>query len=89
MCYECQKKELSGKIKDPAMKKMFDLPEEYYKENAFLRNIKINYLKYGQLSELQLEMFKKSVDRMKKGEKLPEPELYDASLPQWPRKGKK
>ncbi len=65
LCYECQKKELKGEIKDPKMKKLFDIPEEYYKENSFLRDIKINYLNYGKLSEKQIEAFKKVVKKIK------------------------
>ncbi len=57
-CYECQKKAMSDPIDDPEMKKMFDIPEEFYKENSFLRSIKINYLRYGNLSERQIEVFK-------------------------------
>jgi hypothetical protein len=68
VCYECQKKELQGEIKDPAMKEMFDIPEEFYMRNAFLRDIKINYLKFGNLTEKQIEAFKKTVENMKKGE---------------------
>ena len=46
ICYDCQKPELHKKIKDPKMKKMFDIPEEFYKENSFLRSIKVNYNRY-------------------------------------------
>lgn len=66
ICYECQKEELQGEIKDPKMKKMFDIPEEFYKESLFLRNIKSNYLRFGKLSEKQIEWFKKVADDMKK-----------------------
>ena len=55
-----------GEITDPAMKKMFDIPEEFYKDNAFLRSIRINYLKFGQLSEKQVEAFQKAVEKLKK-----------------------
>lgn len=68
-CYDCQNKELSGEIKDPKMKKFFNIPEEYYKKNYFLRNIKIAYIKYGELSEKQIEAFKKTVKNMKENEK--------------------
>lgn len=43
------------------MKKLFDIPEEYYKKNAFLRSIKSNYLKFGKLSDKQIEYFEKTV----------------------------
>lgn len=65
VCYECQKKEMEGDIKDPKMKKLFSIPEEFYKENAFLRDIKINYLKYGSLTDRQIEAFEKTVKKMK------------------------
>jgi len=66
-CYDCQKPELEGKIKSPKMKKMFDIPEELYKESAFLRSIKINYIKFGSLTEKQIEAFKKAVEKLKSG----------------------
>ncbi|MBT4540791.1 hypothetical protein HOC35_04730 [Candidatus Woesearchaeota archaeon] len=64
-CFECQKNELNGEIDDPKMKKMFDIPDEFYKENGFLRSIKVNYIRYGGLSEPQIEAFKKTVKKMK------------------------
>ncbi len=72
VCYECQKPEMEGEITDPKMKKMFDIPEQYYKDNIFLRDIKIKYLLYGNLSENQIEAFEKVVSKMKeKAEKVP------------------
>lgn len=65
MCYDCQKGELEGEIKDPKMKRMLGIPHKLYKENSFLRSIKINYLKYGQLTEKQIAAFKKVVKKMK------------------------
>ena len=65
MCYDCQKKYLEGEIKNKKYKAMFDIPEEFYKENLFLRNIKIYYLKFGKLSEKQVSAFKKVVEKMK------------------------
>jgi len=69
VCYECQKKEMKGEITDPEMKKLFDIPEEFYKRNSFLRDIKINYLRFGKLSERQIEAFKKTVKEMKEGKR--------------------
>jgi len=65
LCYDCQKSSLSGEITDPFFKKLFDIPEEYYKENAFLRNIKANYLKYHSLTDTQMSAFEKVVAEMK------------------------
>lgn len=56
---------MEGEITDPEMKQLFDIPEEYYKESMFLRNIKINYLKYGNLTEKQIAAFKKVAAKIK------------------------
>ena len=64
-CYDCQKSQLQGEIKNTKYKKMFDIPEEFYKENAFLRNIKGYYLKFGKLTENQVKAFKKVVKNLK------------------------
>lgn len=72
-CYDCQKAELNGKVTDPVMKKMFAIKEEYYMNNGFLRSIKINYLKYGKLSEAQVEAFKKTVDKLNGKVEAPKP----------------
>ncbi len=69
VCYECEKAELGGVIKDPKMKRMFNLPLEFYKKSGFLRDIKINYIKYGKLTEKQVDAFKKTVKRMKENER--------------------
>lgn len=66
VCYDCDKKAMEGEIKDPKMKKMFAIPEELYKMNAFLRDIKKNYIRYENLSERQIEAFKKAVKDLKK-----------------------
>ncbi len=65
LCYDCQKKYLEGEIKSKKMKALFDIPEEYYKDNLFLRNIKIYYLRFGKLSVKQIEAFKKVVEKYK------------------------
>jgi len=66
LCYDCQEKEMKGEITDEKMKKFFSIPEELYKENSFLRSIKINYLRYGNLTEKQIDAFKKVVKDLKK-----------------------
>jgi|FLOH01.1.fsa_nt_gi hypothetical protein len=66
ICYECQKPEMEGEITDPKMKKFFDIPDLFYKDNMFLRDIKIKYLKFGGLSENQIAAFEKVVNKMKK-----------------------
>ena len=70
LCYDCQKNDIQGEIKDPEMKKMFDIPEEFYKESLFLRSIKINYLRFGKLSDKQIEWFKKVTEKIKEEKNL-------------------
>ena len=64
VCFDCQKNQMEGEIEDPEMRKLFDIPPEFYKESTFLRSIKINYLRYGSLSERQIEAFKDAVNRL-------------------------
>jgi len=69
VCYDCQKKELGGEITDPDMKKLFKLPEDFYIQDGFLRNIKIAYLRYHRLTEKQIAAFKKRVKLLKEQRK--------------------
>ena len=64
-CYDCSKDESSVPIEDAKMKKLFDIPEEFYKENVFLRSIKLNYIRYNNLSDRQIEAFKEAVKKLK------------------------
>ena len=65
LCYDCQKGELSVPITNAKMKKFFAISEEFYRNNPFLRSIKMNYIRFGRLSEKQIEAFKKTVEEMK------------------------
>lgn len=65
LCYDCQKDELHTVIKDKKMKKFFDIPEEFYQKSSFLRSIKINYFRFGSLSEKQIEFFNKAVKELR------------------------
>jgi len=71
ICFDCQKGDLQGEVKDPVFKKLFDIPDNYYVESMFLRSIKINYLKYGKLTDRQIEFFIKAVDKMNKEKSSP------------------
>jgi len=65
ICYDCQKEELKGEIKSSKIKKLFDVPEEFYKESPFLVSVKLFYLRFGRISEKQVEYFKKEVEELK------------------------
>ena len=64
LCYDCQKPAMKGEITDPYYKKLFDIPEEYYKVNGFLRNIKVFYLKNKGINPKQEDTFRKVVAKM-------------------------
>ena len=65
LCFECQRPELEKEIKDPEMKKFFDIPQEFYQRNMFLRNIKSSYLKFGSLTQPQKDAFMKTVEKFR------------------------
>ena len=65
VCYDCQKEQLNKEIKNKEMREFFNIPEEFYKNNLFLRSIKLSYLNFGKLTEKQKEAFKKTVEKMK------------------------
>jgi hypothetical protein len=60
VCYDCQKDELNVEIKNKKMHKLFNIPEECYRTNAFLREIKRKYIIYGKLTEKQIDAFQKT-----------------------------
>ncbi len=65
ICVECHMKQIDQPIEDPKMKKFFDIPKEFYEQNSFLRNIKNAYIRFGNLSEKQVEAFEKTVKDLK------------------------
>ena len=65
ICIECQMKRINVEIEDPKMKKFFDIPKELYEKSSFLRNIKQAYISFKNLSEKQVEAFKKAVKDLK------------------------
>ncbi|MDO8628412.1 MAG: hypothetical protein Q7R56_01505 [Nanoarchaeota archaeon] len=67
LCKDCELKEISKEVKDPKMKKLFAIPQEYYELSGFLRSIKRNYLRFENLTDKQLAAFKKTVQDFKKG----------------------
>ena len=69
ICSACQMKGLEEPITDPTFKKLFDIPTELYQQSYFLRSIKENYIRFGSLTEKQIEAFKKAVKDMKEGKK--------------------
>ncbi|MBT3304172.1 hypothetical protein HN592_04595 [Candidatus Woesearchaeota archaeon] len=84
VCYDCDKKEMDTEITDPKMKRMFNIPEELYKKSKFLRSIKINHIRYGELTPNQIKTFKKTVKDLKN----PQPEEKEEKKKPKPKKKK-
>ena len=63
---ECEMKTVNEPVEDAKFVKMFDIPLEWYKENPFLRSVRYQYGRFGDLSDKQIEAFKKTVKEMKK-----------------------
>jgi hypothetical protein len=69
ICVDCHMKQINQEIEDPKMKKFFDHPKSLYEKSSFLRNIKQAYIRFGNLSEKQVEAFKKTVKDLKNPKK--------------------
>ena len=69
ICVDCEMKQIDKPIEDKAMKKLFNISEEFYRENSFLRKIKGSFIRFGSLSEKQIEAFKNTVKDMKNPKK--------------------
>jgi hypothetical protein len=69
ICDACKKKDIDAEVTDPEFKKLFDIDPELYKKSDFLRRIKSYYLRFENLSERQVEAFKKVVEEVKAKEK--------------------
>ena len=65
VCTECKMREINKPITDKKFKELFDIDNELYEKSGFLRNIKSSYLRFGSLSEKQIEMFKKVAEEVK------------------------
>jgi hypothetical protein len=73
ICSDCQMGDMEPleNMKDPKMKKMFDIPQKLYEENSFLRDIRLKFERFDYLTERQIEVFKKvakeEIEELKKG----------------------
>ena len=59
ICTSCSMKQINQPIEDEKFKAMFDIDQKLYEQSSFLRSIKSNYLRFGSLSEKQVETFKR------------------------------
>ncbi len=68
VCDSCQMKRIKGNIEDREYG-FLNISDQLYRESYFLRSVKGNYLRYGHLSEKQVDAFKKVVKEMRSGGK--------------------
>ncbi len=71
ICIDCEMKVIERPVEDRSLVKMFDIPKEWYRENAFLRSVRYQYGRFGRLSDKQKETFKKTVKELKQQKKTP------------------
>ncbi len=64
ICVDCHLKRISDQVTDKKYN-FLNIPDELYRESSFLRNIKESYLRFGSLSEKQVEVFKKVAGDLK------------------------
>ena len=59
ICTSCSMRQINQPIADETFRKLFAIDQKLYEESSFLRSIKSNYLRFGSLSDKQIEVFKK------------------------------
>lgn len=69
ICTPCQTRDFGKPITDPTFKKLFDIEPALYDQSSFLRDIKAAYLRFGNLTERQIEAFTRVAKEMKQGKK--------------------
>ncbi len=81
VCTECRMRDINKPITEPKFKKLFDIDKALYEQSSFLRNIKSSYLRFGGLSDKQIEIFKKVAKELKSGKvkKKPFKEIPEAT----------
>ncbi len=67
VCTECRMRDINKPIADKKFKKLFDIDKVLYEKSSFLRNIKSSYLRFGGLSDKQVEVFRKVAEELKSG----------------------
>ena len=67
ICTACSMRQIDKPIEDVELKKLFDIDQKLYESSSFLRSIKSNYIRFGSLSEKQIEVFKKVAAELKSG----------------------
>lgn len=64
ICTSCSMKQINQPIEDEKFRKLFDIDQKLYEQSSFLRSIKSNYLRFKELSEKQIEVFRKVAEEL-------------------------
>lgn len=64
ICSDCQMKSFSTPVTDPKFIKLFDISQELYEQSSFLRDVRYQYGRFGNLSEKQVAAFQKVVKEL-------------------------
>ena len=57
-------KSFASPVTDPKFIKLFDIPQEIYEQSSFLRDVRYQYGRFGNLSEKQVTAFQKVVKEL-------------------------
>ena len=66
MCADCHEPLINKPIEDADMKAFFEQADDIYDRDAYLRTVKMNYLKYGNITDYQRTQFLKVIDLVRK-----------------------
>lgn len=69
VCTDCQMKSFSTPVTDPKFIKLFDINPAYYEQSSFLRDVRYQYGRFGNLSEKQISAFQRVVKELSDREK--------------------
>ena len=61
ICLECEMKDLFEPIENKKMQRLFEVPKKLYEESYFLRDVRRKYNMFGNISDKQIEVFKRVV----------------------------
>jgi len=67
ICVGCQMKQVGSEEVKGKKYKFLNIDQKLYEKSRFLRNIRISFNRYDELTAKQIEAFKKAVDDIKKG----------------------
>ena len=80
ICLECQMKQIFSEEVTEKEYEFLNQPKELFEKSKFLRNIRRSYLMYKDLTDKQIEAFKKAVKDIKAGKPYVPPEDKEKAM---------